>query len=103
MFVMNVVVSFVTQGMMLQELTKQQLPGDGAYNAVLSLSASAAAHSLQTLGILVALAKPGATVVVQEVVAARPGEVRLISPPPAAGVPDSRFCSRCPDAQAPLG
>ncbi len=103
MFVMNFVVSFVTQGMMLQELTKQQLPGDGAYNAVLSLSASAAAHSLQTLGILVALAKPGATVVVQEVVAARPGEVRLISPPSAAGVPDSRFCSRCPDAQAPLG
>ena len=72
--------------MMLQELSKQQLPGDGAYDAVLSLSASAAAHSLETLSTLVALAKPGATVVVQEVVAARPSKVHPVNSLSAAGV-----------------
>jgi len=58
----------------LQELSKQQLPGDGAYDAVVSVSASGASHSLHSLSTLLALAKPGATVVVQEPVAASPSE-----------------------------
>lgn len=58
-----------------QELSKQQLPGDGAYDAVVSVSASGASHSLHSLSTLLALAKPGATVVVQEPVAASPSEV----------------------------
>lgn len=49
----------------LQELKKQQLPGDGAYDVVVSVSA-AASHDIQSLGVLTALAKPGAVLIVQQ-------------------------------------
>jgi hypothetical protein len=49
----------------LQELKKQRRPGDGVYDAVVSIS-STNGHDVQMLGLLIALARPGASLFVQE-------------------------------------
>lgn len=48
-----------------QELKKQRRPGDGVYDAVVSIS-STNGHDVQMLGLLIALARPGASLFVQE-------------------------------------
>ena len=58
----------------MQELAKRQA-GDKPYDVILSVSAFGNTHSVQTLGHLLALAKPGAFVTVQEPVASSPTEV----------------------------
>ena len=63
----------------MQELAKRQAAGDKPYDAIVSVSAFGNTHSVQTLGHLLALAKPGASVTVQEPVASSPTEVPGVS------------------------
>jgi len=58
----------------VQELATTQSAA-GTFDAVVSLSAFAKAHSVQTVGQLLALAKPGASVTLQEPVSSSPTQV----------------------------